>query len=97
MFLYGYIGKLSSFVLWLFSPVPMAGVKQSPWSEEAAMVFRNHVEKKALVARVESVQDAACPWERKMTVYLVDTSQDHRDIWVHNLMTEFLDELSKAA
>ncbi|XP_062372752.1 tudor domain-containing protein 7B-like [Sardina pilchardus] len=75
----------------------LSGVTQSPWSEEAAMVFRNHVEKRPLVARVESVQDAACPWDRKITVYLVDTSQDHRDIWVHNLMTEFLDELSKAA
>ncbi|XP_031415478.1 tudor domain-containing protein 7A [Clupea harengus] len=75
----------------------LAGVKQSPWSEEAALVFRNHVEKKPLVARVESVQDAAHPWDRKMTVYLVDTALDNRDIWVHNLMTEFLDELSKAA
>ena len=78
-------------------PLLISGVKQSPWSEEAALVFRNHVEKKPLVARVESVQDAAHPWDRKMTVYLVDTALDNRDIWVHNLMTEFLDELSKAA
>ncbi|XP_062850292.1 tudor domain-containing protein 7B isoform X2 [Trichomycterus rosablanca] len=75
----------------------LAGVKARQWSEEASIVFRNHMEKKALVARVESVQDAAQPWDRKLTVYLVDTSQEDRDIWIHDIMAEFTDELTKAA
>lgn len=74
-----------------------AGVKSRQWSEEASIVFRNHVEKKAMVAQVESVQEAEQPWDRKLTVYLVDTSQEDSDIWVHDLMAEFTDELTKAA
>lgn len=73
------------------------GVKSKQWSEEASIVFRNHVEKKAIVAQVESVQEAEQPWDRKLTVYLVDTSKEDSDIWVHDLMAEFADELSKAA
>ncbi|XP_053485196.1 tudor domain-containing protein 7B isoform X1 [Ictalurus furcatus] len=75
----------------------LAGVKSRQWSEEASIVFRNHVEKKAMVAQVESVQEAEQPWDRKLTVYLVDTSQEDSDIWVHDLMAEFTDELTKAA
>ncbi|XP_026792344.3 tudor domain-containing protein 7B isoform X1 [Pangasianodon hypophthalmus] len=75
----------------------LAGVKSRQWSEEASIVFRNHVEKKPMVAQVESVQEAEQPWDRKLTVYLVDTSQEDSDIWVHDLMAEFTDELTKAA
>uniref|UniRef100_A0A1A7Z067 Tudor domain-containing protein 7 n=1 Tax=Iconisemion striatum TaxID=60296 RepID=A0A1A7Z067_9TELE len=72
----------------------LAGVKQSQWSEEASIVFRNHVEKKPLVAQLEAVQEAANPWDRKLTVFLVDTSQEEQDIWMHDIMTEFADEPS---
>ncbi|XP_060730616.1 tudor domain-containing protein 7B isoform X3 [Tachysurus vachellii] len=75
----------------------LAGVRSRQWSEEASIVFRNHVEKKAMVAQVESVRDAEQPWDRKLTVYLVDTSQEDSDIWVHDLMAEFTEELTKAA
>lgn len=70
----------------------LAGVKLRQWSEQASMVFRNHVEKKPLVAQMEAVQEAANPWDRKITVFLVDTSQQERDIWVHDIMAEFADE-----
>uniref|UniRef100_A0A3B4AX73 Tudor domain-containing protein n=1 Tax=Periophthalmus magnuspinnatus TaxID=409849 RepID=A0A3B4AX73_9GOBI len=72
----------------------LAGVKQRQWSEEASMVFRNHVEKKALVAQLEAVQDASEPWERRLSVYLVDTSQEDQDVWVHDIMAEFTEEIS---
>lgn len=72
----------------------LAGVKQRQWSEEASIVFRNHVEKKPLVAQLEGMQDAAKPWDRKLTVFLVDTSQEERDVWVHDIMAEFTDEPS---
>ncbi|XP_028998401.1 tudor domain-containing protein 7B isoform X1 [Betta splendens] len=72
----------------------LAGVKPRQWSEEAAIVFRNHVEKKPLVAQLEAVQEATNPWDRKLTVFLVDTSQEEKDIWVHDIMSEFADELS---
>ncbi|TSL40974.1 Tudor domain-containing protein 7B [Bagarius yarrelli] len=74
----------------------LAGVKSRQWSEEASIVFRNHVEKKAMVAQVESVQEAEQPWDRKLTVYMVDTSQEDSDIWIHDLMAEFAEELNKA-
>ncbi|XP_029610284.1 tudor domain-containing protein 7B isoform X2 [Salmo trutta] len=73
----------------------LAGVKPRQWSEEASILFRNHVEKKPLVAQLEAVQEAHHPWERKLTVFLVDTSQEERDIWVHDIMAEFADELTK--
>lgn len=61
------------------------------WSEEASMVFRNHVEKRALVAQLDSVEEApdgrSAPWERKVTVYLVDTSDDG-DLWIHSIMSD---------
>ncbi|KAL0970034.1 hypothetical protein UPYG_G00236210 [Umbra pygmaea] len=72
----------------------LAGVKPRQWSEEASIVFRNHVEKKPLVAQLEAVQEADNPWDRKLTVFLVDTSQEERDIWVHDIMAEFADELT---
>ncbi|KAL2078906.1 hypothetical protein ACEWY4_024650 [Coilia grayii] len=75
----------------------LAGVKARQWSEEASMVFRNHVEKKPLVAQLESVEEAALAWDRQLTVYLVDTSHEERDLWVHDLMAEFTHELTKAA
>ncbi|KAK9980696.1 hypothetical protein ABG768_000287 [Culter alburnus] len=75
----------------------LAGVKQGVWCEEASMVFRNHVEKKPLVAQIESVEEGEWPWERKISVYLVDTTQEDNDIWIHNIMVEFLDEISRAA
>ncbi|XP_014011837.2 tudor domain-containing protein 7B isoform X2 [Salmo salar] len=73
----------------------LAGVKPRQWSEEASILFRNHVEKKPLVAQLEAVQEAHHPWDRKLTVFLVDTSQEERDIWVHDIMAEFADELTK--
>ncbi|XP_030643606.1 tudor domain-containing protein 7A [Chanos chanos] len=79
------------------TPAQLAGVKQTQWSEEAAMVFRDHVEKRPLVAQFESVLEPSNPWERRAVVYLVDTSQEGRDVWIHEIMSEFVDELSKAA
>ncbi|XP_033871457.3 tudor domain-containing protein 7B-like isoform X1 [Acipenser ruthenus] len=75
----------------------LAGVKQKQWSEEASIVFRNHVEKKPLVAQLDSVHESTHPWERKVVVYLVDTSHEEADIWIHDIMYEFIEELSKAA
>ncbi|XP_051566560.1 tudor domain-containing protein 7B [Myxocyprinus asiaticus] len=75
----------------------LAGLKPRQWSEEASIVFRNHVEKKPLVAQLESVQEASQPWGRKVFIYLVDTSQEERDIWLHDIMAEFTDELTNAA
>ncbi|TKC41074.1 hypothetical protein EI555_013201, partial [Monodon monoceros] len=73
----------------------LAGVKCSQWSEEASMVFRNHVEKKPLVALVQTVIENTNPWDRKVVVYLVDTSLPDTDIWIHDFMSEYLVELSK--
>ncbi|XP_038854972.1 tudor domain-containing protein 7A-like [Salvelinus namaycush] len=75
----------------------LAGVEQCVWSEAASIVFRNHVEKKPLVAQVECVVEAEFPWDRKVIVYLVDTSREETDIWVHNIMTDFPEEQSTAA
>ncbi|XP_044039432.1 tudor domain-containing protein 7B isoform X3 [Siniperca chuatsi] len=72
----------------------LAGVKPRQWSEEASIVFRNHVEKKPLVAQLEAIQEATNSWDRKLMVFLVDTSQEERDIWVHDIMAEFADELT---
>ncbi|XP_061736410.1 tudor domain-containing protein 7A-like isoform X1 [Nerophis ophidion] len=70
----------------------LAGVPKRQWSEEASMVFRNHVEQQALVAQIESVQDSSEAkvesWERTLTVYLVDTKMDSKDIWIHSLMAD---------
>lgn len=73
----------------------LAGVKCSQWSEEASMVFRNHVEKKALVALVQTVVEHTNPWDRKVVLYLVDTSLPDTDTWIHDFMSQYLLELSK--
>ncbi|XP_035385922.1 tudor domain-containing protein 7A [Electrophorus electricus] len=78
-------------------PAQLAGVTQGKWGEEASIVFRNHVERKPLVAQVESVQQGAHPWERRLSVYLVDTSLDESDVWIHATMAEFTSELGSAA
>jgi len=75
-----------------FTLVSRAGLKPRQWSEEASIVFRNHVEKKPLVAQLEAVQDATNQWDRKLTVFLVDTSQEERDVWLHDIMADFADE-----
>ncbi|XP_062334224.1 tudor domain-containing protein 7A [Osmerus eperlanus] len=75
----------------------LAGVDQHTWSEAASIVFRNHVEKRPLVAQVESVQEAPLPWDRKLTLYLVDTSRVDADVWVHNIMADFAEEFTTAA
>ncbi|XP_077444976.1 tudor domain-containing protein 7B isoform X1 [Stigmatopora argus] len=72
----------------------LAGVKPRQWSEEASIVFRNHVEKKPLVAQLEASQEATNPWDRKLTVFLVDTSQQDSDVWVHEIMAEFADKVA---
>lgn len=69
-------------------------MKQRLWSEEASIVFRNHVEKKPLVAQLEATQDAVNPWDRKLSVFLVDTSHEEHDVWIHDIMAEFADEQS---
>ncbi|XP_017281104.1 tudor domain-containing protein 7A [Kryptolebias marmoratus] len=78
----------------------LAGVTHRHWSEEASMLFRNHVEKKALVAQVESVRNVSEVkgelWERRLTVYLVDTSLEE-DLWIHSIMADIEDRLSSAA
>ncbi|XP_063311350.1 tudor domain-containing protein 7 isoform X1 [Pelobates fuscus] len=72
----------------------LAGVKCEQWSEEASIVFRNHVEQKPLVALVQSVIESTNSWDRKVVAYIVDTSMPDTDIWVHNLMSEYLVQLS---
>lgn len=65
------------------------------------MLFRNHVEERALVAQVESVPEVLDVkgklWERKLTVYLVDTTMEDRDLWIHTIMADIDSELSSAA
>lgn len=75
--------------------VPL-GIECQQWSEEASVVFRNHVEKKPLVAQVQAVIDGANPWDRKAVVYLVDTSLPDTDIWIHDIMTQYCMEISQA-
>ncbi|KAK0139558.1 Tudor domain-containing protein 7B [Merluccius polli] len=81
----------------------LAGVPHAGWSEEASMVFRSHVEKRALVAQVESVSEApeveaggAVVGGRRLTVFLVDTSVEDNDVWIHNIMTDLLDKFPAA-
>ncbi|XP_074521487.1 tudor domain-containing protein 7A isoform X2 [Halichoeres trimaculatus] len=79
----------------------LAGLTQTQWSEEASMLFRNHVEERALVAHVESVQEApegkGQLWERKLTVYLVDTTLEEKDLWIHCIIADLCCEQSSAA
>lgn len=65
------------------------------------MLFRNHVEKQALVAKVESVHEPSQGknelWECRLTVYLVDTTIQNKDLWIHSIMANIDKELSTAA
>ncbi|XP_056136395.1 tudor domain-containing protein 7A [Lampris incognitus] len=81
----------------------LAGVTHCQWSEEASILFRNHVENRALVAQVECVQEARAPMspqvkgelqERSLTVYLVDTSDKVKDVWIHDVMADINKKLS---
>ncbi|XP_067409436.1 tudor domain-containing protein 7 isoform X1 [Emydura macquarii macquarii] len=73
----------------------LAGVKCQQWSEEASIVFRNHVEKKPLVALIQAVNESTNSWDRKIVTYLVDTSLPDTDIWIHDFMSQYFVELSK--
>uniref|UniRef100_A0A3Q2ZNC6 Tudor domain containing 7 a n=1 Tax=Hippocampus comes TaxID=109280 RepID=A0A3Q2ZNC6_HIPCM len=77
---------------------PTFCVPKCQWSEATSLVFRNHVEKQALVAQIENIQDESdVPeelWERKLTVYLVDTKVDDKDLWIHTLMGDMCSEPS---
>ncbi|XP_073405841.1 tudor domain-containing protein 7 isoform X2 [Dendrobates tinctorius] len=74
----------------------LAGVKCEQWSEEAANVFRNHVEKKPLVALIQEIHESTNSWDRKVVAYIVDTTLPDTDIWIHDLMSEYLAEISKS-
>ncbi|RVE75609.1 hypothetical protein OJAV_G00000330 [Oryzias javanicus] len=74
-------------------PAQLAGVTQHQWSPAACMLFRNRVEQRALVAQVESVQAVweevkEDLWRHKLTVYLVDTTLEDEDLWIHCIMGE---------
>ncbi|KAM9330653.1 tudor domain-containing protein 7 [Gastrophryne carolinensis] len=71
----------------------LAGIKCEQWSEAASIVFRNHVENKPLVAVIQAIHESSNPWDRKVVVYLVDTSLPDTDLWIHDLMSEYLVEL----
>ncbi|XP_034386971.1 tudor domain-containing protein 7A isoform X2 [Cyclopterus lumpus] len=76
----------------------LAGMTQPQWSEEASMLFRNHVENRALVAQVYSVSEVTSQlWQSRLTVYLVDTTYEEKDLWIHSLMADISGELSSAA
>lgn len=80
----------------LFTPkLPPTGVTQ--WSHEASMLFRKHVEHRPLVAKVESLSDVeGYLWNCRLSVYLVDTSLEDKDIWIHSLMADISAEPSRA-
>ncbi|XP_077331413.1 tudor domain-containing protein 7 isoform X3 [Lithobates pipiens] len=73
----------------------LAGIKCEQWCEEASIVFRNHVENKPLVALIQAVHESENSWDRKVVAYLVDTSLPDTDLWVHDIMSEYLVEFSK--
>ncbi|NXC14944.1 TDRD7 protein, partial [Corythaeola cristata] len=73
----------------------LAGVKSQQWSEEASIVFRNLVEKKPLVAQIQTVYESTIPWDRKIVTFLVDTSHPDTDIWIHDFVSQSLVEFSK--
>ncbi|TNN64370.1 Tudor domain-containing protein 7B [Liparis tanakae] len=76
----------------------LAGMTQAQWSEEASMLFRNHVENRALVAQVDSVSEVTAQlWQCRLTVYLVDTTYEEKDLWIHSMMADISSELSSAA
>ncbi|NXX48005.1 TDRD7 protein, partial [Tricholaema leucomelas] len=73
----------------------LAGVKSQQWSEEASIVFRNLVEKKPLVAQIEAVNESSNAWDRKIVTFLVDTSLPETDVWIHDFVSQSLEEFSK--
>ncbi|XP_071588368.1 tudor domain-containing protein 7 isoform X2 [Heliangelus exortis] len=73
----------------------LAGVESQQWSEEASIVFRNLVEKKALVAHIQAVNESTNSWDRKIVTFLVDTSLPDTDIWIHDFVSQSLAEFSK--
>ncbi|NWX22782.1 TDRD7 protein, partial [Aegotheles bennettii] len=73
----------------------LAGVENQQWSEEASIVFRNLVEKKALVAHIQAVNESTNSWDRKIVTFLVDTSLPDTDIWIHDFVSQSLVEFSK--
>ncbi|XP_051498966.1 tudor domain-containing protein 7 isoform X2 [Apus apus] len=73
----------------------LAGVESQQWSEEASIVFRNLVEKKALVAHIQAVTESTNSWDRKIVTFLVDTSLPDTDIWIHDFVSQSLVEFSK--
>ncbi|XP_009999302.1 PREDICTED: tudor domain-containing protein 7 [Chaetura pelagica] len=73
----------------------LAGVESQQWSEEASIVFRNLVEKKALVAHIQAVIESTNSWDRKIVTFLVDTSLPDTDIWIHDFVSQSLVEFSK--
>ncbi|XP_041641263.1 tudor domain-containing protein 7B-like [Cheilinus undulatus] len=76
----------------------LAGLTHTQWSEEASMLFRNHVEERALVAQVVTAQEVSGElWQPTLTVYLVDTTLEDRDLWIHTIMADLGGELSSAA
>uniref|UniRef100_H3DL34 Tudor domain containing 7 a n=1 Tax=Tetraodon nigroviridis TaxID=99883 RepID=H3DL34_TETNG len=73
------------------------GVTRRQWSDEASLLFRKHVEHRALVAKVERVLDVKGHlWECRLLAYLVDTSMEDTDLWIHSLMADVCDEPSTA-
>ncbi|XP_061571997.1 tudor domain-containing protein 7A [Cololabis saira] len=73
----------------------LAGFTEQQWSEEACMLFRNYVEKRALVAQVEDVYNVKGNlWEHKLTVFLVDTTLEDKDLWIHSIMADISEKLS---
>ncbi|NXN42989.1 TDRD7 protein, partial [Rhinoptilus africanus] len=73
----------------------LAGVKSQQWSEEASIVFRNLVEKKPFVAQIQAVNESTNSWDRKIVIFLVDTSRVDTDIWIHDFVSQSLVEFSK--
>ncbi|XP_009705769.1 PREDICTED: tudor domain-containing protein 7, partial [Cariama cristata] len=73
----------------------LAGVKSQQWSEEASIVFRNLVEKKPLVAQIQSVNESTNSWDRKIVTFLVDTSLPDTDIWIHEFVSQSIVEFLK--
>lgn len=55
------------------------------------------MEHRALVAKVERVLDVKGHlWECRLLAYLVDTSMEDTDLWIHSLMADVWDEPSTA-
>ncbi|NXO03139.1 TDRD7 protein, partial [Rhinopomastus cyanomelas] len=73
----------------------LAGVKNQQWSEKTSIVFRNLVEKKPFVAQIQSVTESTNPWDRKIVAFLVDTSLQETDIWIHDFVSQSLAEFAK--